>query len=160
MGLTIITETMESIAKHTHSFTDVEKEFVVQFAFRTNDTAATNQLIDELAACEDGQSGAVMEKYAEHYDAKPAWVTQFENLLVSIEMYRIEEEKALCRLTEVLTAYGVDVTEEQIRRAEAEESNKAVSEHSRQKEAEEEREDAEEKEEEHVPNCTLRNMTV
>ena len=39
---------------------------------------------------------------------KPAWVEQVENLLVALEMYRIEEEKAINHLADILTAYGID----------------------------------------------------
>ena len=37
------------------------------------------------------------------YDMKPAWVEQVENLLVALEMYRIEEEKAINHLADILT---------------------------------------------------------
>ena len=129
MGLTIISETVSEMCKVAHSFSDGEKEFVVQFAFKSGDKTLTNQLIDELSQCEDGQeSQSIMEQYAKMIDMKPMWVSQIENLLVSIEMYRIEEEKAINRLAEVLTAYGVDVTEEQVRRADAEEIKEKVNE--------------------------------
>ncbi len=35
-----------------------------------------------------------MVTYRSKYDIKPAWVEQVENLLVALEMYRIEEEKS------------------------------------------------------------------
>ena len=106
MGLTIINETVTSLCKTKHGFSDKEKEFVVQFAFRSGDKTLTNQLIDELAACENEQeSEKVMEQYMSMIDMKPVWVSQIENLLVSIEMYRIEEEKEINLLSEVLTSY-------------------------------------------------------
>ena len=161
MGLTIISETVSEMCKQTHSFSDGEKEFVVQFAFKSGDKTLTNQLIDELAECEDGQeSQKVMEEYAKKIDMKPMWVSQIENLLVSIEMYRIEEEKAINRLAEVLTAYGVDVTEEQVRRADAEEIKEKVNESRREQEAEEEEREDEEKSEEYTPKCTLKDPVL
>ena len=93
-------------------------------------------------------------------DMKPVWVNQIENLLVSIEMYRIEEEKAINRLAEVLTAYGVDVTEEQVRRADAEEIKEKVNESRREQEAEEEEREDEEMPEEYTPKCTLREPVL
>ena len=39
---------------------------------------------------------------------KPAWVEQVENLLVALEMHRIEDEKAINHLADILTAYGID----------------------------------------------------
>ena len=161
MGLTIISETVSEMCKQTHSFSDGEKEFVVQFAFKSGDKTLTNQLIDELAECEDGQeSQSIMEQYAKMINMKPMWVSQIENLLVSIEMYRIEEEKAINRLAEVLTAYGVDVTEEQVRRADAEEIKEKVNESRREQEAEEEEREDEEKSEEYTPKCTLKDPVL
>ncbi len=160
MGLTIISNTVSELCKTKHSFSDGEKEFVVQFAFRSGDTELTNRLIDELADCENGQeSQKVMEQYAKMIAMKPHWVSQIENLLLSIEMYRIEEEKAINRLAEVLTAYGVDVTEEQVRRADAEEIKEKVNESRREQEENEEYEE-ENKSEQYVPKCTLREPVL
>ena len=47
-------------------------------------------------------------------------VEQVENLLVALEMYRIEEEKAINHLADILTAYGIDVSAEEIRTTETE----------------------------------------
>lgn len=58
--------------------------------------------------------------YRSKYDMKPAWVEQVENLLVALEMYRIEEEKAINHLADILTAYGIDVSAEEIRTTETE----------------------------------------
>ncbi len=161
MGLTIISETVSELCKTKHSFSDREKEFVVQFAFRSGDKSLTSQLIDEMADCEDEQeSQKVMDQYARMIDMKPTWVNQIENLLVSIEMYRIEEEKAINRLAEVLTAYGVDVTEEQVRRADAEEIKEKVNESRREQESEDEEREDEEKSEQYTPKCTLREPVL
>ena len=161
MGLTIISETVTEMCKLKHSFSDGEKEFVVQFAFKSGDKSLTNQLIDELFQCEDGQEAqSIMEKYAKMIDMKPHWVSQIENLLVSIEMYRIEEEKAINRLAEVLTAYGVDVTEEQVRRADAEEIKEKVNESRREQEEEDEERENEEESQQFVPKCTLREPVL
>ena len=48
-------------------------------------------------------------------DEKPVWIGQIENLLIALEMYRIEEEKAINRLADILNAYGIDVTADEIR---------------------------------------------
>lgn len=161
MGLTIINETVSSLCKTKHSFSDGEKEFVVQFAFKSGDKSLTNQLIDELSQCEDGQeSQRVMEQYAGMIDMKPVWVSQIENLLISIEMYRIEEEKAINRLAEVLTAYGVDVTEEQVRRADAEEIKEKVNESRSRQEEEDEETKEEEQSKQYAPKCTLREPVL
>lgn len=59
---------------------------------------------------------------------KPAWVEQVENLLVALEMYRIEEEKAISHLSDILTAYGIDVSAEEIRSTKAEEIRTTIRE--------------------------------
>ena len=43
-----------------------------------------------------------------------------ENLLVALEMYRVEEEKAINHLADILIAYGIDVSAEEIRTTETE----------------------------------------
>lgn len=59
---------------------------------------------------------------------KPAWVEQAENLLVALEMYRIEEEKAISHLSDILTAYGIDVSAEEIRNTKPEEIRTTIRE--------------------------------
>lgn len=83
-----------------------------------------------------------------------------EYLLISIEMYRLEEEKAINRLAEVLTAYGVDVTEEQVRRADAEEIKEKVNESRSRQEEEDEEQDEKEKSGQYAPKCTLREPVL
>ena len=56
------------------------------------------------------------------------FVVQFENLLVALEMYRIEEEKAISHLSDILTAYGIDVSAEEIRSTKAEEIRTTIRE--------------------------------
>ena len=57
---------------------------------------------------------------------KPKWVDQIENLLVAIEMYRLEEEKAVNRLADVLGAYGIHVSAEEIRNSDMEQIKQKV----------------------------------
>lgn len=129
MELLMINETMDEIRKVSHSFTNEEKEFIVQFAFKTSDRELTNKLIDEIMeVVDEADSIRVMEKFSTMYDVKPAWVNQIENLLVSIEMYRIGEQKAISSLAEILGTYGVDVSEEEIKLADAKYINNKVAE--------------------------------
>ena len=104
-----------------HQFTEEEKNFVVQFAFRSGSKEDTISLIEALAHSADkAESDEIMVTYRSKYDMKPAWVEQVENLLVALEMYRIEEEKAINHLADILTAYGIDVSAEEIRTTETE----------------------------------------
>ena len=62
MGLIAVTETAELFRQKNISMTERDKEFVVQFAFRTNDRELTNKLIDELMD-EGADRNAVCRKY-------------------------------------------------------------------------------------------------
>lgn len=158
MGLVMISEAVTKICAKEHFFTDKEKEFIVQFAFKTGDKELTDKLIDELAAAvEKVDSEQIIQKYSVLYCVKPVWVYQIENLLVSIEMYRLEEEKAINRLAEILGAYGIEVTEEQIRSADAEDIKE--KEQGSQRDAEQ-KEEQKKNEETHVSGYTLRDMAL
>lgn len=61
-----------------------------------------------------------MKDYGDKLEKKPSWVEQVENLLIALEMYRTEEERAVNRLAEILNAYGIDVSEDEIRTTETE----------------------------------------
>ncbi|MBW5474904.1 hypothetical protein, partial [Enterococcus gallinarum] len=67
------------------------------------------------------QSAQIIQNYSAMIQEKPNWVAQIENLLVALEMYRIEEEKAINRLTDILSAYGISVSVEEIRQTDTEE---------------------------------------
>lgn len=160
MSLAVISETMNDIAVTGHTFTSEEKEFVVQFAFKTGDKELTNKLIDELMVSEDEETSKnVMKKFSVLHDVKPVWVTQIENLLVAIEMYRVEEAKAIDRLAKVLGAYGIDVTEEEVKLADTEHIKEKVAESQRETE-EEERQESEEKSKEEPIKYSLREPAL
>lgn len=74
----------------------------------------TKQLIMELMNS-DRSSQMVMNRFTALLDQKPVWLAQIENLLVALEMYRIEEEKAINRLTEIMRAYEIDISEDMLR---------------------------------------------
>ena len=144
MSLLMISEIMEEKQELLGTLADYEKEFVVQFAFKTSDQELTGKLIQELAEARDGdETKQIMQKYTAVYDQKPLWVNQIENLLVSIEIYRVEQERAITRLSQILGAYGIDVSEEELRTADAERIKAKVSE--LQKEEEEQQEEDEKK---------------
>jgi len=113
MGLVAVAETADLINEKQAALSETDKEFVVQFAFSTGDKELTNKLIDELI--EDGaDKGAVLQKYSTMTGFQPDWIRRIENLLVALEMYRIQEEKAIQTLSELLTAYGADLTVDEI----------------------------------------------
>lgn len=127
MNLTMVNEATEIMKEKDHLFTSSEREFIVRFAFKSGDKESTNKLIDELImARDDIESQQIIQKYSSMHHIKPQWVEQIENLLVALEMYRLEEEKAINRLAEILGAYGIDVTLEEIRKSDSVELKEMV----------------------------------
>ena len=94
MGLAAVTETAELFRQKNVSMTERDKEFVVQFAFRTNDRELTNKLIDELADA-GADRDAVCRKYQALTGFTPDWIQRIEGLLISLEMYRVQGEQAV-----------------------------------------------------------------
>ena len=115
MGLAAVTETAQMFQQKNIVLTERDKEFVVQFAFRTNDRQLTNKLVDELTE-KGADRDAVCRKYQALTGFAPDWIQRIENLLVSLEMYRVQEEQAVKTLSELLSACGISMSEEEIRR--------------------------------------------
>lgn len=124
MSLQIINETMEQLAIKPF-LSKEEQAFVIEFAFKTKEKELTNKLISELAK-EDKDTERIIQKYNTMLESKPQWVDQIENLLIALEMYRLEEEKAINRLADILNAYGIDVTTDEIRAADTKELQERV----------------------------------
>ena len=114
MELLIVSQTLEQMEQGKSAITEADKEFVVQFAFATGDRELTNKLVDELAA-PDADKEAVYRKYETLTGFQPDWIRKIANLLVSLEMYHIQEEKAISILSEILTVYGADLTVDEIK---------------------------------------------
>ena len=115
MGLVAVSETVQMFRQKNIVLTERDKEFVVQFAFRTNDRELTDKLIDELAGA-GADRDAVCRKYQTLTGFVPDWIQRIENLLVSLEMYRVQEEQAVKTLSELLSACGISMSEDEIRR--------------------------------------------
>jgi hypothetical protein len=114
MGLVIVAQTAELLEQKQAVLSETDKEFVLQFAFATGDKELTDKLIEELSE-PDADKGAVYQKYETLTGFQPDWIRKIENLLVSLEMYRIQEEKAVRTLSEILTAYGAELTVDEIK---------------------------------------------
>ena len=120
-----IEETIEAISKEQGVLTDAETQFIIQYAFKTGDEELILKMIEDFTV-EGKDSKALIQKYEATLDVKPKWVDQIENLLVAIEMYRFEEEKAVNRLADVLGAYGIHVSAEEIRNSDMEQIKQKV----------------------------------
>ncbi|MDD3417098.1 MAG: hypothetical protein EOM34_08620 [Clostridia bacterium] len=68
MSLLMISEIMQEKQEPLSTLSDYEKEFVVQFAFKTLDQELTNKLIQELAEARDGdETKQIMELTFKNY---------------------------------------------------------------------------------------------
>ena len=114
MGLNALQQAVDAASQMGNALSGADREYVVQFAIQTGDTELTSKLLDELS-----QPGvdreAVYRRFNALTDFKPDWIRSIENLLVSIEMYRIQEEKAVRTLTELLSAFGMELSEQEIK---------------------------------------------
>ena len=106
MGLAAVTETAQMFQQKNIVLTERDKEFVVQFAFRTNDKELTNKLIDELTET-GADRDTVCRKYQALTGSQPDWVQR---------MYCVQEERAVKTLSELLSACGISMSEDEIRR--------------------------------------------
>ncbi|MDE5699333.1 MAG: hypothetical protein K2I96_18320 [Lachnospiraceae bacterium] len=114
MGLNALQQAVEKIIHMGDILSGADREYVVQFAFQTGDTELTEKLLDELSQPE-ADSEAVYSRFNTMTDFKPDWIRSIENLLVSIEMYRIQEEKAVHTLAEILSAFGMGLSEQEVK---------------------------------------------
>lgn len=85
-----------------------------QFAFATGDKELTDKLIDELCGKEADRE-RIFQKYSTVKGFQPDWVRTVENLLVALEMYRLQEQKAVQTISNILAAYGVDITVDELK---------------------------------------------
>lgn len=116
MGLPEATETIEKLCRIVEPLAEADREYVIQFAFRTGDEELTDMLIDELIKPEADRT-AVCRRFETMTGPKPDLIRKTENLLIALEMYRNKEERAVKDLSQILSAYGVSITEEELKNA-------------------------------------------
>ena len=127
MSLIMITEAMRFIEEADAVISMEDKEFVAKYAFRTGDTDLVKKLIEELQE-KDADRENVQTKYMQLADNKPEWAEQIENLVIALEMYRIEEDKAVKKITDFLTAHGIDISESVVKEADTEKLKSMINE--------------------------------
>lgn len=115
MEFVALTRTAEMVSRMGEALSEADKEYVVQFAFRTGDGELTNKLIDELTN-PDADRQAVYRRFETMVDFQPDWIRGIENLLVSLEMYRVQEERAVKALSALLSAYGINLSQEELKK--------------------------------------------
>lgn len=119
MNKEMINDALKLMETKGVAFSMEDKEFVLQFAFKSHDMELTAKLVEEL--CENNKDTmAVKVKYKQLEDKKPDWIDKIENLLIALEMYRIEEEKAIIRITDFLRTRGIDISENLVKNSDIE----------------------------------------
>jgi len=117
MNIENIANAMAEADKHRGILTEEERSFIAYFAYQTGDMKQTKMLIDRLAGLEEGSARRdVVKLFEEQLYKQPKSIRQIEELLVSIERYRIEEQKAINELSELLTSYGISIMDEELKR--------------------------------------------
>lgn len=127
MSLVIITETMKLMDEAEVTFSIEDKEFIAQYAFRSNEMELVKKLIVELQE-KNADKEAIKTKYMQLVDQNPKWAEQIENLLIVLEMYRVEEEKAVKRIRNFLMEHGIDISEKVVKEARVEEIRTMIGE--------------------------------
>lgn len=107
MYFDLMNETLSRVS-NDNDLADDEKRFVVSFAYLTGDKDITNKIIAEL---KNGRRDAeiIQRGYAMVADDIPIWAANVSELIVSIEIYRREEERILEKLKAELSKMGIDV---------------------------------------------------
>lgn len=126
MSLLMVTEALKMMEEKEVSLGAEDKQYIFMFAFQTGDMELTEKLVDELAA-ENADRQSIIDKYEEMRVHRPDWVEKIENLVVALEMYRMEEEKAIQRIAEFLRQNGIEIEEEAIRSAKTDDIKKMVA---------------------------------
>ena len=114
MGLAMIAKTVELFERKKAGLSEEEKEAVLMFAYSTEDTELTEKFVDELSG-KDVNKQAVLSRYEALLGQQTDWIRTVEALLIALERYRIEEEKASKKLLEMLEDYGIDLTVEEMK---------------------------------------------
>ena len=123
MNIVNIANAMAEADKHRGVLTEEEKNFIAYFAYQTGDMKKTKELIERLASLEAGSARRdVLTLYEEQLYRQPKVVRQIEEILVSIERYRIEEQKAINELSKLLTNYGISINDEELKKRDASET--------------------------------------
>lgn len=117
MNIENVANAMAEADKHRGILTEEERNFIAYFAYQTGDMKQTKMLIDRLTGLEEGSARRdVVKLFEEQLYKQPKAIRQIEELLVSIERYRIEEQKAINELSELLTSYGISIMDEELKR--------------------------------------------
>ena len=102
--------------------------FVFDFGFQSLDKELINSLIEELKS-KDRDFENIKKRYNAMIGIRPEWEQKAESLIAALEMYRIQEEKALNSLERILNVCGVNVSRDDIENGNLDEIREKVREH-------------------------------
>lgn len=123
-----INETAQWIQKRMSGLTEEEMRFVFEFGFQSLDKELINSLIEELKS-KDRDFENIKKRYNAMIGIRPEWEQKAESLIAALEMYRIQEEKALNSLERILNVCGVNVSRDDIENGNLDEIREKVREH-------------------------------
>ena len=123
-----INETAQWIQKRMSGLTEEEMRFVFYFGFQSLDKELINSLIEELKS-KDRDFENIKKRYNAMIGIRPEWEQKAESLIAALEMYRIQEEKALNSLERILNVCGVNVSRDDIENGNLDEIREKVREH-------------------------------
>ena len=123
-----INETAQWIQKRMSGLTEEEMRFVFDFGFQSLDKELINSLIEELKS-KDRDFENIKKRYNSMIGIRPEWEQKAESLIAALEMYRIQEEKALNSLERILNVCGVNVSRDDIENGNLDEIREKVREH-------------------------------
>lgn len=112
-----IEETVKLLEQTAATFTEMERQQIAWYAFKTGDDELIQKLVEELSEA-DCNRESIIKKYFSIADREESWIEQVEMLLVSIEMLRLKEKQALELLSQVVKAYGKEIEEKENAEAE------------------------------------------
>lgn len=122
-----INETAQWIQKRMSGLTEEEMRFVFDFGFQSLDKELINSLIEELKS-KDRDFENIKKRYNAMIGIRPEWEQKAESLIAALEMYRIQEEKALNSLERILNVCGVNVSRDDIENGNLDEIREKVRE--------------------------------
>lgn len=115
MNIGIIKEAMLEVDKSSCKFNEEERTFIAYYAYKMEDLTQVKFLIAELEhADEPGERDFVFQRHSKLINIQPGIEHQVEVMMVSIERYRVEQEKAIVQLSEILKANGIEISNEEI----------------------------------------------
>lgn len=123
-----VNEMAEWIQKRMSGLSEEEIRFVIEFGLKCGDKDLTESLMEELKLG-DRNFETIRKRYMAVAGRKPEWVEAAESLIASLEMFRIQEEKTLNSLCNILKAYGVDINRNDIENGNLDEVREKVREY-------------------------------